>query len=297
MTDTTASAPTAKILVPLAMVLLATGVFAFWTELAEAQHDWETQSDYSHGYLVLPIAAYLLWDRRDRLKKIPVAPSAWGFLVLALSFSLHFIGSYYFWEPLSQLALILWVAAVVLLLGGFRVLAWAAPVIVFLTFLFPMPFRLETMFSQPLQQLATIMSCWLLQLLGQPAFASGNVIDIGGYKLEIVDACSGLRMVVGFLALCYAYAILTRRPIWEKVLIVLAALPIAVICNVLRITVTGILSQRISVDWANHFMHDLAGWLMMPVALVLLLAALWYMDRLFVESEVTESTIVSRPQR
>jgi exosortase len=290
------SKPDSKILMIMAFGMLGVGVYTFWQELVEAQHDWETQSDYSHGYLVIPIAAYLLWDRWDRVKDIPVRPSLFGFLPLLFAIGLRFFGSYFFYEPLNQAAVIIWIAGVVWLLGGLQILAWAAPVIFFLVFMFPMPFRLETMASQPLQQFATMMSCWLLQLLGQPAFAVGNVINLNGYKLEVVDACSGLRMVVGFLALCVAYAILTRRSLWEKVLIVLSALPIAVICNVLRITITGILSQRLSVDWANRFMHDLAGWLMMPMGLVILMAGLWYMDRLFVESEVAESTILTRPR-
>lgn len=288
--------PDGKMLGIMAVALAAIGIFTFWPELVEAQHDWETQSDYSHGYLVVPIAAYLLWDRWDRVKKIPVRPSFLGFLPLLFAIGLRFFGSHYFFEPLNQAAFIIWIVGVVWLLGGLQILLWAGPVIFFLIFMFPMPFRLETLFSQPLQQLATTMSCWLLQVLGQPAFAVGNVIDLAGYKLEVVDACSGLRMVVGFLALCVAYAILTRRSLWEKVLIVLSALPIAVICNVLRITITGILSQRLSVDWANRFMHDLAGWMMMPLGLAMLMAGLWYMDRLFVESEVAESTIITRPR-
>lgn len=281
-------------------VLLGIGVFTFLPELSEAWYDWSTEPDYSHGFLVAPIAAFLLWERRDKLAGMRISPSAWGFLPLAGSMVLRFLGIYFYREPLNHLAFGLWVFSVFWIIGGWQFVRWALPGVVFLLFMFPFPWRLETSFSQPLQKIATAASCWILQLLGQPAFAMGNVITINGareYKLEVVQACSGLRMVVGFLALCVAYAFLTRRPLWEKTLIILSSFPIAIACNVLRITITGLLSQHFSEELAHQFTHDFAGWMMMPVALVMLVGTLWYMDRLFVESEMAESTIGARPLR
>lgn len=286
-------------LIPVLITVALASAALLWSYagiLHDVQRGWDREPDYSHGYLVAPIAAYLLWSRRDSLIDTKIQPSYWGFSLLIAAGVVRWLGIRYYVVPLQHLSIIVWIAGMFWLVGGGRFLAWALPPILFLVFLFPMPFRIETFFSQPLQKIATNASCWLLQSLGQPAFATGSQIHIGEHKIEVVQACSGLRMLVGFTALCTAYAILCARPLWEKILIVLSSIPIAIACNILRITITGLLYQ-VGAEWARTFSHDAAGWAMMPVALLLLLAGLWYLDRLFVESEVAESTIRVRESR
>lgn len=275
----------------IGVVVLASGLWCYWPVLANAESIWARVADYSHGYLVAPIAGFILFLRRDGLRKVTIAPSPYGFVPLAIGFVLLFFGARYYLEPLQQLSLIIWLIGVVWLLGGGKLLLWALPGILFLAFMFPIPFRYEYKFAVTLQRLGTAGSCWLLQSMGQPAFATGNVINLGDHKLEVAQACSGLRMLMAFLALCSAYAIVADRPIWEKIFIVLLALPIAIVSNILRITITGFLYQYASADLAHRFTHDAAGFAMMPMGLVLLWGALWYIDRLFVEAEVAESAI------
>lgn len=288
--------PGLRIAAAIATLLGAAFLWSYWPMFVGLETVWSREPDYSHGYLIAPIAAYIIWSRRAGLAALELTPSLWGFLPLLASFGLRYVGAFYYIDPIEHASALLWLFGACWLAGGFRLVVWSLPVLAFLTFLFPMPFRIESWFSGPLQRGATLASCWLLQAAGQPSFADGNVIHMGQFKLEVVHACSGLRMLTGFLALCTAYAILTQRTIYEKGLIFLSAMPIALLCNVLRIAITGILYQYVSASAAQKFTHDLAGWAMMPMALFFLATILWYLDRLFVDSEVTESTIIWRRQ-
>ena len=121
-----------------------------------------------------------------------------------------------------------------------------------------------------MQALATTVSTFALQVLGRPAIAEGNVILLNDIELGIVEACSGLRMLVVFFALSTAVALLIRKPLWEKWLLAGSAVPIALASNVLRITITGLCYDAFGNHYGGAFFHDVAGWLMMPLGLVFL---------------------------
>src|SRR5262249_50759240 len=148
------------------------------------------------------------------------------------------------------------------------------------------PYRASTAMAGPLQTFATETSTFLLQTLGTPAVSEGNVILLNDVEIGVVEACSGLRMLVIFFALSTAVALVIRRPLWEKALLVSSAIPIALVVNVLRITVTGAMHELASAstvithEMANTVFHDLAGWLMMPAALGALALELVLLKRL-----------------
>ncbi|HZZ81280.1 MAG TPA: archaeosortase/exosortase family protein, partial [Gemmataceae bacterium] len=149
----------------------------------------------------------------------------------------------------------------------------------------PLPFHAEHLLSYPLQRVATTTSCWLLQCLMQPAVQEANVVLIGDVRLNIVEACSGLRIFVSIVALAYLYAVLIKKPWWTKCALFAAVLPVAVAANALRITLTGLLHVWVSGEAAHRFSHDLAGWLMLPIAGVMLAFVIWYVDKLIQEVE------------
>jgi exosortase len=138
----------------------------------------------------------------------------------------------------------------------------------------PLPYRLEVALAHPLQRLGTWASTYALQTLGFAAFAEGNVIRMRPVRIGVVEACSGLSMLVIFFALSTAVAVLANRPLWERLLLVASAVPIAVAANVTRITVTGVLHKWVGRELADYVFHDLAGWLTMPLALGMLWAEL-----------------------
>jgi exosortase len=163
------------------------------------------------------------------------------------------------------------------LLLGWPGLGLLWPALAFLLFMVPLPFRLEVALAHPLQRIATLISTLALQTLGFAAFSEGNTIRMGAIRIGVVEACSGLSMLMIFFALCTAVAMLTRRPIWERLLVVASAVPIALLANILRIVVTGVLHKVVGKEMADFVFHDLAGWLMMPLAL----GMLWLGYRLF----------------
>ena len=242
--------------------------WAYWTPLAEMAQRWARDPQYSHGYLVPAFALVLLWLRRDRLGDAPLRPSLWcGGLLLAAGLLLRLGATFFFYTWFDQISLIPCLLGVVLLAGGWRALSWAGPSVLFLSFMIPLPYRLEVALPGPLQTLATVSTTFILQTLGFPAVADGNVVLIGEMPLNIAEACSGLRMLVIFFALSTGLALVIRRPLWEKLVLVASSVPIALAVNIIRITATGILHETAGSEVAHAVFHDLAGWLMMPLAL------------------------------
>jgi exosortase len=262
----------------------AMGVFvwAYWTTLGRTAGRWAQDPLYSHGYLVPAFALGLLWLRRGHLADADTSPSWWGLPLLAAGLALRFVGTYFYLVWVDEVSIVPCVAGVFVAAGGRRAWDWAWPALAFLLFMVPLPYRLSVAMTGPLQQLATVCSTFCLQALGLPALADGTVIRLNEVEINIVEACSGLRMLVIFFALSTAVALVIRRPAWQKAAVVVSAVPIALVVNVLRITVTGILHETVGSEAANAVFHDLAGWLMMPAALLLLALELKWLAHLFV---------------
>jgi exosortase len=209
-----------------------------------------------------------------------VKGSWWGLAFLGLSAAMRWASAYFYFGTIDALSLVPCLAGVVLLVAGWQTLRWAGPSILFLIFMVPAPGLVGDLLSHPLQRIGTITSTYILQTLGIPAVAQGNVIFLTEGELGVAEACSGLRMMMLFAAVCVGATFVMRSGFWMKVLVVLSAVPIAVAANVMRITVTGALYQVASHNVAEAVYHDLAGWLMMPLAVVLLWAEMSLMYRL-----------------
>jgi exosortase len=262
--------------------VLAVAAWTFWPTFQELAQKWFHDADYSHGVLVPFFAAYLLWTRRQQLS---FGEPAWGLGLglLAVVAVLRIASGIFVFAWSDAVALLPCLAGIVALLGGKRALRAAWPAIAFLFFMIPLPYKLEVALGGPLQTLAARGSGFMLQVLGQPAVREGNTIMINDIKLGIVEACSGLRMLVTFFTFSTGVALLIRKPLLERVCIVLSAVPIALVTNIIRITATGIMYQ-INRDFAQKFFHDLAGWFMMPICLVFLGMELWILNRLIIDS-------------
>jgi len=259
------------------LALVAATVWSYWPTLVELAETWEREPDYSHGYLVLPLFAFFLYLRRDLFPTV-LRPSWIGLIVILASMGLRFIGGWYFLTPLDGWSIVLWTAGAALCLGGWPLLRWSLGPTLFLLFMVPLPFRMETLVSQPLQRIAAEFSAFLLRCLGQPAFASDTTLLVGNNVLEVEQSCSGLRIFVGIFALACGYLIAFRRELWEAVLLLISAVPVALAANAARIVVTALLYQHFTEDAAHKFSHDVAGWLMIPLAAALLGGVQWYLN-------------------
>lgn len=296
-------------------VLLGALLWSYWPALGQMAHKWNHDPQYSHGYLVPLFSIALLWLRRDRLEVEKLSPSLWGLPILLAGIVMRLAAGYFYFEWFSPLSLIPCIAGVCLLAGGWRAFRWSWPAIGFLFFMIPLPYTLEVALRGPLRRIGTLTSTYLMQTMGMPALAQGNVIHVGNHPpIGVAEACSGLNMLMTFFALSVAVAFLIERPWWQRAVVVVSAVPVALVSNVVRITVTGVmhilladrvihlglgdwvLFHREGPEFVNEFFHDWAGLvLMMPLALVLLGAELWLLWRLVIVEEEGEPLAIGVP--
>jgi exosortase len=251
---------------------------------------WVSDPQYSHGFLVPLFSGYLLWRAAKAGKLTVGAPSAFlGGLVLAAALGLRWLAGGLMFHQLDCVALLLSLAGLALAAGGVALARTAAPAVLFLVFMVPLPYDVERNVGGPLKEVATFGSTYLLQTLGHPAVAEGHVILIDDVRLGVVDACSGLKMLMTFAAFAAGAVLLVERTRFEKLMVLLGIVPIAVVANVLRITATGVAHTMTHDKDVLTFLHDLHGWLMMPAGLGLLGLQLWCLGRLVVRPEAPEA--------
>jgi exosortase len=256
-------------------------IWSYWPILGTLTDRFWRDPQYSHGFLVPFFSLFLLWYRRDLWLGNPPEPSIWGLPLLVGGVVMRLFSARIDDNSIESFSIQPMLAGVVALVGGWKMLRWCWPAIAFLGFMMWRPYSFEQALSMPLRKLATVMCTFMLETLGSPAVADGNNILLDDVPLKIADACSGLGMLVTFFTMSTALAMLLERNWLEKTGIVLCAIPIAVFANVLRITATGLAQVYWGSQAAHLIMHDLAGWLMMPLALLMLWFCVWLADRVF----------------
>src|SRR5262245_59240206 len=282
---------------PRVLVVLAVLGWLYWPTFRELYDTWTNQAEYSHGILVPFFALYLL------MRRTPVAavttPRPWpvaGFALIGLAILMRLAGSATSFLPLEGLSFVLSLIALAMLTGGRDGLRQFWQPIVFLLFMIPLPYEASRLMGAELQRIATIASTFLLQCCGQPAIAEGNRILISDVTLNVVEACSGLRMLVTFLAFSVAAVFLMDRHWVVKAIVLGSAVPIALVTNILRITATGLahigLHDSPSRDRVLEAIHDFNGWMMMPVGLTFLLFELWLLRHLLIERTPTGGSVI-----
>jgi exosortase len=280
-------------IVVVAVALVAASIWAVWPRLVEMSQVWAENPTYSHGFLVPLFSLGLLWWNRRPLAAVRFRPSWWGVAIIALAGLVQFAGLYFFIPWLEGASLLVFLAGVAMLLGGRPLLAATWKAIAFLVFMIPLPWTIEATLRVPLRLFAAQVSNWLLQLFGLASVVEGTVIDIGEHKLGVEEACSGIAMLMTFVALAVGLAIVVRRPWVDKLVIILSAVPIAILCNVLRITATGVLYATVGENVGKFIYHDLAGFLMMPLGIAFLWLELFVLDHLLVAPQARADRPVS----
>lgn len=279
------------------MVLVATlFVWSYWPVLLGLFDQWNRVPDYSHGILVAPLAIWFLWITRDSLAGLSKTISWAGAVLLLFAAGLRMVGALYYLEALHGWSIPIWLTGFVWMFFGWHAFKWSLPAIAFLVFMVPLPYSVEHMLSRPLQQLSANISLFILQCLQQPAISEGTTIILDSNNLEIERACSGLRIFFGIAALACAFMILFKRPMWTKLALVLAILPITLLANSIRIVSTGLLFQLGMGETAKHLSHDLAGWFMIVLAGAFFAVTLKYIDKLFPEINTIDVGAMVREQ-
>lgn len=274
--------------------LFAVLFYTYWNTFVRVERAWSTNPLYSHGYLIPIFTIVLIWLRREPFTRVSNGARWCGLLLLAIGLGVRLWSTNYYFFKIDNYSFVLCLAAIFLLVGGWRTMRWAGPGIGFLVFMFPLPSRIETSVLFNLQKLATIVSTYVLQLLGVIAHREGNIINIDDIQLNIVDACSGLRMLTIFVALAVAIILVIDRPWWDRLIILISAVPIALIVNIVRVTTTGIFYMTIAgeSEWVQKFSHDGAGLFMMPLAMGLLYFEIQLLSQLAIADDMSAAVAI-----
>ncbi|MBX3707403.1 MAG: VPLPA-CTERM-specific exosortase XrtD [Pseudomonadales bacterium] len=259
----------------LALALLLTLATA-WPGLVYLWGQWQTNVAHNHGPAIVLLAVLFAWQKRAALRAMPFSPRWLAvagllpvlvFMVFARRAEIHVFVQYACWAALASLV----VATV-----GWQGLKVLANSLVLLFLAIPLPGFMEASLTAELKLVSSRAGAALLQGFGIPVYVDGNVIDLGIYQLQVVDACSGLNYLIPLLAIGFIFAGFLRAPFWQRALIVAATVPITMLMNVVRIAVTGLLVRYAGPQAADGFLHDFEGWLIFLacVGLLIPLAAL-----------------------
>jgi exosortase len=282
------------------VVLIGFFLFFYYDIICNLMRTYWNDPDYVHGFFVPLFSLYLLWYRRDKLPSVPQKGSWWGLAFFGFWAFIVWSGAYFAYQWFEPFSIVPCLAGITLFIGGWQVFLWAWPALAFMFFIVPLPGLLASFLSGPLQSIGTHVSVLVIQTLGIPSVAQGNVIQLRDSQLEVEVACSGIKNLIMFFTLCVGAAFIIRKPVWERVLIVVSAPPIAILANVFRITLTAIFFEMshqwpsvLSKAFADKFYHDFAGLLMPVVAILILLGEIALMSKLMVQP-VTDRTLVVR---
>ena len=268
-------------------------------------HQWLTDASWSHGFLIPLFSLYFLNQRRDEILRVRARPNYLGLIGLLCCVTFYFLDTVYFeigyFKPLVVVAT---VGVMVLFLGGggMVMLKWLP--IAYLVFAIPLPGRFYRQLTIPLRELAAWIAAGILNLVpNMQATAGGVVIDVV-YKgirmepaLDVAEACSGMRLLMAFLALGVAMAYLHFRPISHRIVLLASTVPIAIVCNVVRVTVTGFIYILWDPKYAHGIYHDMLGMLMLPLAFSLYGGLAWFMANLFVDEDCAVPDVIVRRDR
>ncbi len=237
--------------------------------------DWMYDPNFSHGFLVPFISLWFVRQSWPELKDTVVSPTNWGFVPLILGILLLAAGLTVNELASSRSSSIVILAGIILTLCGPRVMKLLALPVAFLLFMIPWPATLYNSLALPLKHLVSVLATTGLKICGFPVVREGNIIMLPNLSLEVVEACSGMRSLVSLMALGTAYAFIFLPGAWRKVVLIAATVPIAVLTNVFRVFVTGVLARHFGAAAAEGFFHEFAGFAVFAIALLLTALAGW----------------------
>jgi exosortase len=286
------------------LAISATLVLVYGVVLSKLGHDWWTDENYSHGLLIPFIIGYIVWTQRDHFTRAKARPgTALGFGLVLLALLMLFAGTAGAELFMQRISLVVMLAGLVIFFWGYRLLKLMLVPLGLLFLAIPIPAIIFNKVAFPLQIFASRCAVWSMNLWGIPVLRQGNVIELlprgarQTRKLEVVEACSGIRSLMTLLTLAVVFAYFTYPTPpdgdndkgnfswlksygwWRSVIIVLSAVPIAILTNALRVSGTGVLSHYYGTEIADGFFHSFSGWVIYIVAFLMLFAVAWLTDR------------------
>jgi exosortase D (VPLPA-CTERM-specific) len=284
---TATNRPVVYRMTPLAFGLLVIGTLAlaapFWRSIEWMWTVWTQLPEYSHGPMLPLVAAFLAWQQRDRLERLPFYGSWWGPVLLAVAGFFLLLGKLGSVSTIQQYALVLGFAGLVLSLTGGRAFRLLAAAMIVLLLMVPQaPFVLANL-SANLQLLSSQIGVAFIRAMGITVFAEGNVIDLGVYRLQVVEACDGLRYLFPLMAIGLLIAYFYKGAMWKRVLVFLASIPITILMNSLRVGTIGVMVEHWGVRMAEGFLHEFQGWMVFMLSAGLLIGLTALLNRVGAE--------------
>lgn len=269
---------------PLAAWLVFAAVLAlvgwvFRGSLVFLLQTWE-QPEYGYAYIIPFITAFLIWQRRDRLESIPFEGSGAGVAVAALGLLVAFGGRLGAVHTVIQYGVFITLLGLFWAYYGTRAFRVVLVPLLLLGFTIPLPGFLYSSLSTHLQLISSRLGVDLIRLFNVPVYLEGNVIDLGVYKLQVVEACSGLRYLFPLATLAFVAAYLFKASFWKRALVFVSALPITVFMNSFRIGVIGALVGYWGISQAEGFLHWFEGWVIFMACILLLVGEMWVLARI-----------------
>jgi exosortase len=242
-------------------------VALYYRVLAKLVTDWWQIPDFSHGFLVPIFAAYIVWAKRKTLARTGIVPVWSGVAVVAAGLAVLLLGVYGADLFLSRISLVILLTGLVLCFAGWQFLKELRFALLVLLLAIPIPAIVFTQITLPLQILASKLASALLPLFDVPVLREGNVIELPSMKLEVAEACSGIRSLMSLFTLSVFYGYFLEKSLLRRVLLALASIPIAIAANAVRILGTGLCVQYWDPDKAQGFFHEFSGWVVFVVSL------------------------------
>ena len=269
-------------------------LWSYWPGLVELWELWRQSDEYSSGLLVPFLALYILWSRRHDMARCPVKPSILGLFAFVGAQAVRLLGLYLMYSSAERLSMVLSIAALVLLLFGWKLFRKISPILLFLCLMLPLPNVIQYYVGLNLQRWATSSAVFCLETLGYAVMQDGHTIEIGDVSVAVLEACNGLRMITAFFVISGLVVLLVERKLWEKLVILISSLPIALLCNTIRLVITAIFFTILKGEYWEHIFHDFGGYAMMPLALAVVVGELWLLTRLTVLPAKEKAIIITR---
>ena len=249
--------------------------YASFDSLVEMERMWGTKEEYGYAYMIPFITGYFIWQRLDKLADISFELNWLGGFLFLVALFIMLLGVLSATHSIAQYGTIVAIIAAAYLYLGLPALRIIIAPMLLLLLIVPLPVFIFNNLSAYLQLISSEIGVWVIRLFGISVFLEGNVIDLGTYKLQVVEACSGLRYLFPLISLSIIAAFLYQAPFWKRTVVVLSSLPITVIMNSFRIGVIGVLVDNWGVEQAEGFLHDFEGWIVFMACSALLILEMW----------------------
>lgn len=262
------------------LIVTVLAAFVLWAPIREMMNVWFSSPEYSHGVLIPLIAAFLVWQRKEELARSDFSGSWAGVVLVAVGGLLYLVGHLATVFVVQQYALLIVVYGIVLSFTGWTVFRKLWVPLLILLFMVPLPRFVLANFSSQLQLMSSEIGVWFIRLFGISVYREGNVIDLGAYKLQVAEACDGLRYLFPLMTLGFIMAYFFKASLWKRALVFLSSIPITILMNSFRIGVIGVTVEHWGVRMAEGFLHEFQGWAVFMASAALMLGEMALLSRI-----------------